>query len=247
MIHTNLEFARGIVAHNGGDPALLGQSGTTAVADSSRAGTRRVACYQIGGHTLLPCDPDILRTVEALNSGETSLSDADFRTWVSQSSGSVLGEAIMKVLGDAGLMPIAPVGMVRHLDWSKQADVALMQAFVDSCDADDLDEAEVDMDDLDDRAVALLDDGGVIVAYASARPFDDELPFGDIGIVTAGGRRRGGWGRAAVSVLIRDVLEPAGIDPLYRCDPANSGSDRVSAALGFEVVATLSVAELPEA
>jgi len=122
-----------------------------------------------------------------------------------------------------------------------------MQALVDVSEEPDLDAAEVDMDDLDDPAIALLSDDGAIRAYASSRPFDEALPFGDIGILTAGGQRSSGWGRSAVSALIRDVLVPAGVDPLYRCDPDNHGSNRLSDGLGFETVAALTVASLAEA
>lgn len=240
-------FTEGIVGLNGAAVGLLGRSGTSAVADASRARSRRVACYQIGGHALLPCDPDILGTIEALTSEGESLTDADFRSWVESIGGSVLGQAVMKVVGVGGLQLVEPAGTVHRFDWSRPADVELMQAFVDGCEADDLDDAEVDMDDLDDAAVALLGEDGAIRAYASSRPFEDELPFGDIGILTSSQERSQGWGRAAVSVLVRDVLVPAGVDPLYRCDPENVGSHRLSDALGFETVAALTVAELPEA
>jgi len=239
------KFIEGLVAAMGADAGVIERSGTTAVADVSRAGTRRVGWYQIQGHTLLPCDPDVLQSVEGLSHASVSLSDTDFRLWVDGNGGSVVGQAVMKVAGAAGLQLVPPVAGVHLLDWSAKADLELMQAFVDTCEASDLDEAEVDMDDLDDAAIALLTDDGAIGAYASSRPFEDELPFGDIGILTSPRQRNRGWGSLAVSALVRDVLMPRGIDPLYRCDPANVGSHRLSAALGFEIVASLTVAELP--
>lgn len=240
-------FARGLVGLVGADPAVLSAPGTTAVADESRAGSRHVACYQIGGHTLMPCDPEVIDTVRLLDDGEVSLTDADFRSWVPTVGGTILGRAVMKSVGVNALQLVEPLGTVHVFDWSRPADVALMQAFVDGCEQVDLDAAEVDMENLDERAVALLDDNGAIQAFASSVEYEVSVPFGDIGILTAPGLRRGGWGRSAVSALVRDVFDPAGIDPLYRCDPDNTGSDRLSAALGFELAASMTVAQLAEA
>lgn len=231
----------------GADPNVLDTPGTTAVADPHREGSRHVVCYQIDGHTLLPCDPTVVGTARTLNDDAVSLTDADFCEWVASVGGKILGRAIMKSIGTNDLQLVEPVGTVHVFDWSKPADVELMQTFVDRCEKADLDAAEVDMANLDDMAVALLDEDGAIQAYASSVDFEDGVPFGDIGILTLSGLRRGGWGRSTVSALMREILTPAGIDPLYRCDPDNTGSDRLSAALGFELAASLTVAQLPEA
>ncbi len=122
-----------------------------------------------------------------------------------------------------------------------------MQAFVDGSSEDDLGEAEVQMDNLDAQAIALLGADGSIRTYASSRPYGDEPSFGDIGIISSLATRRGGWGRSAVSALITDVLAPGGIEPLYRCDVENIGSDRLSQSLGFETVVALTLVELPGA
>lgn len=173
-----------------------------------------------------------------------SLSDADFRSWVAGVGGSVLGQAVMKVQGSDELRLVDPVVSPHLLDWSRQTDIELMQAFVDASSDDDLDEAEVAMDDLDTHALALLGVDSSIQAYASSRPYEDEPSFGDIGIVSLPAVRTGGWGRSAVSALIADVLLPAGVEPLYRCDPDNVGSNRLSDALGFETVVALTAAKL---
>ncbi len=237
-------FTEGVAALMGADVNLLAQPGTTAVADPARLGSRRVACYRIGDHTLMPCDPDILGTVGTLGSEDASLTDDGFRSWVDEVGGSVLGQAVMKVVGPEGLRLVDPVGDVHVFDWSRPADVASMQQFVNQSSEDDLDDAEIAMDDLDELAVGLLDANGRIVAYASSRPYEKELPFGDIGVLTAEAGRGSGVGRSVVSALIRELLVPAGIEPLYRCDPENLGSHRLSAALGFEVAISLSLAEL---
>lgn len=238
-------FIHSMLVALGGDPSLLGRTGTTAVPDVERADSRRVACYQIGKHTALPCDPGVVDRLSALASGTESMSDDAFRSWAADQGASVLGQSVMKLAGAQGLASIPPPGPVHVFDWSRPGDLELMQAFVDACSDDDLDEAEVAMDDLDDMAIAVLLADGSVGAFASSRPFEDDRDFGDIGIVAKAETRRSGWGRAAVSVLINQILVPAGVEPLYRCDPDNVGSDRLSAALGFEAVVALTVVELP--
>ena len=239
------ELRRGVAASMGLGEALLDGAGTTVVADESRAGSGQVACYQIGHHTMLPCDPAVIAVARDLVDAAACLSDDDFRAWAGERGGSILGQAVMKTqsrpLPELGERP----GRLHVFDWARSDDLALMQALVDASSEDDLDEAEVEMDELDDQAVGLLDDGGVLRAFASSRPFDTVPAFGDIGVIVRAGGRGAGWGRAVVGALISELLEPAGVAPLYRCDPVtNIGSDRLSAALGFEPALSLSVAML---
>lgn len=227
----------------GGDTGLLEVAGTTAVADGARVGSRRIACYQLGRHTMLFCDPDVVGRAMPFEHS-TARSDPAFRQWAAQSGAVVIGQSVMKVARPSGLMSVSTEQPARRLRWSDHEDVVLMQAFVDASDPDDLDEAEVAMDELDDLAVAVLGPDGGIGAFASARPFEQDHWFGDIGIVSAPNVRRRGLGAAAVSLLVSDVLLPAGVEPLYRCDPENTGSDRLSASLGFEPALSLTVVEL---
>ncbi len=95
-------FIEGVARSMGVDVALLDRSGTTVVADVDRAGSRRVACYQIGRHTLLPCDPAIVGEIGSLESNEMSLTDVDFRSWAASLEASVLGQTVMKGTGPGG-------------------------------------------------------------------------------------------------------------------------------------------------
>lgn len=225
---------------------LLDRPGTTIAPDDERSGSKRVACYQIGQHAVLACDPAIVSDLAVLQHGETSLSDAGFRSWGTALGAEIIGDAVMRTQ-KAALPSLDVPGTVHMLDWSRPADVERMLTFVDAADADDLDEAEVAMDDLDDQAVALLGADGAIMAYASSRAYEEAPAFGDIGVLVSADARRGGWGRAVVATLITDVLEPAGVIPLYRCSTENLGSFGLSSALGFESVLSLSMVQLPEA
>lgn len=230
----------------GANRSLLDQAGTTPIADGERAGSRRVACYQLGSHTVLPCDPAVEARIQELASDHNSLTDEVFRSWASDLGADVLGQAVMKVVGPSGFSFTESTAEVHVFDWSRAADVEMMQRFVDAEDDDDLDEAEVAMDELDAQALAVLQLDGTVGAFASARPFYADAGLGDIGIVTGASARRSGAGKAAVSALISRILLPAGVEPLYRCDPGNAGSHRLSDSLGFETALSLTVVELPE-
>lgn len=218
---------------------MLERVGTTACPGEERAGSGIVLAYHVGLHTVLWCDPDLAELVKPLESDTVSLRDADFRAWSREVGGAIGGQAVMKTRG-AGQVEVAESpGALHRFDWSRSADMALISDLIDASEVDDLEEAELALDSLDDLAVGVLDEKGRVVSFASARPFNYEPSFGDIGVLTRSRARSGGWGRAAVLGLIDDVLVPAGFEPLYRCDPANVGSDRLSAALGFEPALTL--------
>ena len=240
-------FLRGVARHLAVGEELVARPGTTVVSDASRSGSRQVACYQLNAHAVLPCDPTVRSVTSELADGNVSLSDEDFRSWVAASGGTMLGQSVMKTQARAvPTLDDAP-GRLHVFDWTRPGDLELVRALVDASSEDDLDEAEVEMDELDEQAVGLVDAGGVLRAYASSRPFDMVPAFGDIGVVVRSGARNEGWGRAVVAALITELLQPAGVLPLYRCDPVdNVGSDRLSTALGFEPALSLSVGVLPE-
>lgn len=235
-----------IVRAAGCPAAIVARNGTTIAPDNERSGTNRVACYQAGSHAVLWCDPALAVRLGELVSDTATLADVGFRAWANEAGGEVIGQAVMKTLGSADRSPATPSVRLHRFDWSSAADLELMRRFVEACDPDDLDEAEVAIDELDAMAVGLVDQEGEIGAYASSRPFEYDESFGDIGVVVRADLRGKGWGRAVVSSLILDVLDPVGVEPLYRCDPENIESDRLSAALGFETVVSLTAAQFPE-
>ncbi len=224
-------------------PGVLDRIGTTVCPGEERAGSGIVLAYHVGLHTVLWCDPALAERLKPFASDTEALSDADFRSWAREVDGALGGQAVMKTRGATHVeLPNSP-GVLHRFDWKKASDKALISELIDVSDVDDLDEADLVLDALDELAVGLLDEKGHVAAFASCRPFDYEPSFGDIGVLTRVDVRGGGWGRAAVAALIDDVVVPAGIEPLYRCDPANVGSDRLSAALGFEPVLTLTAVE----
>ena len=109
---------------------------------------------------------------------------------------------------------------------------------------EDLDQAEVGLDQIDANAVMLLDGDGRIGAYASWRPWGYENRFCDIGVITRDDCRGKGWGAAVVSELVSSTMGDR--QPLYRCDIDNIGSHKVSERLGFDVTVRLLAVQVGE-
>ena len=244
-------FLEGMFEAMGESSASLGGPGTTLAATENRRGTGFVAAYQFGevqhgaGRTVLWCDPAFADRIESLADPDQPLPDVDLRAWATKEGFEIVGQSVMKTLGD----PYATVDVpgdaaAVRFDWSEHRHLDLMRALVDQADPDDLDEAEIDLDELDDLAVGLLDRHGSIGAYGSARAWGFERSFGDIGVLVAAGHRGRGWGTAVVSSLTNTMLAE-GMLPLYRCDHVvNIGSDRLSAGLGFVPVTQLTAVRL---
>ncbi len=221
-------------------------SGTYVCADAERVGTGRVsACRVVGSgppRTILRADPALGSALGSITSDTDPLADDAFLAWSQANGAELLGRAIMKTLATPAAPPQRPV---LRLDWSNPEHMKLIEGFVERVDEDDLDEAEIELDNLDDHAVCVLDESGQMEAYCSTRPFDEAVTFGDIGIAVVQQSRRKGVGSDVLRGLIHDVLVPEGAHPLYRCDPDNVGSNLVSEAVGFQTVLELVVAEVP--
>ncbi len=236
-------FVEELVQTAEADPAIIDRPGTTLAPTEGRAGSNVCIRYLVGEHVLLWHDPALTESLEALASEDVSLSDDAWTAAIAERGWEDAGSALMKILpapleADRAL----PGGFSLHrFDWSRPDDLALVQALIDVSTEDDLDEAELEMENLDEMAVGLVDANGAIAAYASARDWDYGKNFGDIGVIVRADVRGQGLGVAVVDAIIA-VTQAAGIDPLYRCDPDNAGSDLLSKALGFVVQTSLRAA-----
>jgi len=218
------------------------EAGVFVCPDASRAGSRRVSANRVTGHgptrTVLRVDPDLADWVAPLAGTGSTLSDKAFLEWAAAEGAKVLGGALMKTLAEP---PTDTPPLMRFLR-DEAAHRELLADFMTRVDDDELDDAEIEMDDLDELAVVATENDK-IVAFASARPFDETPTFGDIGVAVDTNRRREGLGSHVVNALIEHVLAPSGFDALYRCESDNAGSNGLSRSLGFATVLDLTVIE----
>lgn len=107
-----------------------------------------------------------------------------------------------------------------------------LQNFLDSCTAEDIDEALIDLDDPDDE-IRMVFYGDVPVAYAGYRLIGNGL--GDVGILTLPEHRQKGLGTAAVAEATRACIEN-GFLPYYRTSRDNKGSQAIAEGLGYDFI-----------
>lgn len=239
------KFQHALLAHMDFDPSLLGTPGVSVAGHPSRAENSVTVAYAMGEHVFITCDPaaeDML--TEATQQMEPSL--AAWSELAPQLAGEFLGEGRQQLLTTHELaVPTLPVGFsLRPLVRDDADDFALLERLVDVSSEDDLDEAELELDNLDEIMDAVLDADGQIASLASSRPFDMAPDFGDIGILTRTDCRAKGLGSAAVTVLCERLVK-SGIEPLYRCDEDNTGSVELSRGLFFAPVAMVSGFRFP--
>ena len=105
-----------------------------------------------------------------------------------------------------------------------------LRAFYGECSAEDLDEAEIYVDEPDPVIFGLFENEQM-VAYASHRYWDGVIA--DIGVLVHPGFRSRGLGKAVVSRICEWCIQNDVI-PMYRVFDGNAHSSRIPAALGFK-------------
>jgi GNAT superfamily N-acetyltransferase len=224
---------------------LLDRPGVTVVGHPDRAESHVSAGYVIGSHFVVTCDP----AAETMLRQTTQGMEPTFAGWeqvAASAGGELLGSGRMQLLGSE-LPPIEvlPDGYsFRRLDRDNPDDLQLIRQLIERSDEDDLDEAEIELDDLDERIDVIVDSNGDIASYSAARPFDMAPEYADIGIMTRPEYRGIGLGSIAVAAL-SERLRNDGLEPLYRCDEDNVGSIKLSGGLGFEIATQLVAYRFP--
>ena len=221
------------------DPSIIGSAGVTVIGSPSRAENRVTAGYQLGEHLVITCDPAVQDTLRTASAGvEPSLEG--WRALAESLSGELLGAGRMQLLAQPALdvLSLAPDYTLRVAASDDPDVVELLNRFIEECDDEELDDAELYIDDLDDVVHLGLGADGQIAAYASGHPFDMAPAYSDVGVITHADHRGQGLGAAVVSSLCTQLLAE-GIEPLYRCDEGNDGSVRLSASIGFVPITQL--------
>ncbi len=215
------------------DPSIIDSVGVTVMGSPSRAESHVTAGYKLGEHLVVTCDPAVEDTLRPAAAGVEPSLDG-WRALAESLSGELLGAGRMQLLEQpvSGEPSLAP-GYTLCVATSDDPEVVeLLGRFIEECDEEELDDAELYLDELDDVVHLALGPDGAIAAYASGHPFEMAQAFSDIGVITHADHRSRGLGAAVVSSLCAQLLAD-GIEPLYRCDEDNAGSVRLSASLGF--------------
>lgn len=226
--------------------------GTMIAPVDDRVATRSATSYPTPFGTIVWCDPAFADRLAVVlgERVEHPISSDEFVELATADGAELLGFGRNRVLDGQLRVPTAGGHgaelSVRRLDRDVVADVALLTALAAEVTEDDLDEADIELDNLDPFCVGLLD-GRQLAGYASGRPSEIHERFDDIGVLVHPAHRRSGLGARAVAEFVqqRQVANPDRL-MLYRCTTENAGSNRIAESLGFTLAHTIGAVRFPE-
>jgi hypothetical protein len=215
-------------------------AGTTVVPSTDREGSTSVVAYPLGDRTVIWCAPALAPQLKSLN-GPDALTADEYLAAAAELGGAFVGMGRCRVLNTEPKTPSHEGYDLIELDRDNEADRQLLAAFIAACPKDDLDEAELDIDDLDPAIVVAVAPDGSIASYASGRDWWMDADFDDVGVVTHPDHRGHRLGAVVVAEFAKQRMS-AGRLMFYNCDVENLGSNRVAETVGFELVVTVAAA-----
>lgn len=218
---------------------------THVLIEDSRAGSNLIVGYVFDAITVVRAAPEHADLVMPLHTSERSRTHEELRDWAPEIGwvdfdGSLSHVVDRHAVRDAEV----PSGLQAVRLEPNGADNERIVSWLTSAHPDDVEAADFDVDELDDRMVALVDESEQIVAVASSYATDEVPQFEDIGVIVCRNARGRGLGR----VVVRQLLDDLHVDDqlgLYRCNWSNPWSRQLALSLGFEEILSL-IALCPE-
>ncbi len=218
------------------------RGGTVVAPEEDRAGSGSATSYPTPSGTIVWCDPALVDSITQVLSGVThqAIDSMQFVHRATSHGATLSGFGNNRVLIDDLRQPEATSALeIRRLDRDSGDDCETLAEFIAAASEDDLDEADLELDNLDPFIVGVFD-AGKMVAYGSGRPSEIDERFDDIGVLTHADHRGRGLGALAVSEFIsRRVASDSSRRMLYRCTTENAGSNALAASLGFTLAHTI--------
>jgi len=205
--------------------------------DDSLAGTGKAVLYQIGEMSIARLGADLLAQIRLEQAYPCAIKTLDvdgLRETLEERFRVDVEYTLLDWFLDAErhIPQAVPAGFTaRQMDGEQ--DDAILQAFYGAASGDDLEKAEILVDEPDPVIFGLFDGAGQMAAYASHRYWEDLLC--DIGVLVHPNFRGQGLGAAAVSTLCRWCIENEKI-PMYRVMEDNPHSLTIPRALGFQMI-----------
>jgi GNAT superfamily N-acetyltransferase len=205
--------------------------------DETLAGTGKAVLYQIGEISIARLGADLLAQIGLEKMYPCAIKALDveglWETMAGRFAVAVEYTLLDWFLDAARFIPQVVPGEFTALRMDGERDDGVLQAFYGASSADDLEKAEILVDEPDPVIFGLFDRGGQMAAYASHRYWEDLLC--DIGVLVHPDHRGQGLGAAAVSTLCEWCIENEKI-PMYRVLEDNPHSMTIPRALGFQMM-----------
>jgi GNAT superfamily N-acetyltransferase len=230
-------YVDGVLAAAATSLGAVLRPGTTVVGSQDRAGSTVAVVYPLSQHTVVWCAPEHADRLSGLNC-DLVLGAREITRRCEQLGGTHAGGGNHLVLPADAILVSDPTRPLKWVNRHDAEDRSAIASFVEACDAREVDEAEIDLDDLDESIVVGLDRSGAVAALASGRPWEIDHAFDDIGVLTHPDHRRAGWGSTVVAEYVRRRRQQGRL-MFYNHDVENRGSARVAAAVGFEPITTV--------
>jgi len=237
MTHEMIEtrFHAALARDMGLEIDRLDNAATLVLPEQGRAGSEyAVAAYRVRQLTALRVDPAFAIRIEGLADRERALSFEDVLAWAEQSGWGPVDGADSHLVAISALVrrPLPAGATLTSLDRDDRGDHSRIAELMASCDPDDVDAAEIELDDLDPLIVALLDQNGRLGSFVSGRRWEVDERFDDIGVITRDDLRGCGWGSANVAAFCGRSFELDRL-PLYRCNWSRPASKALALSVGF--------------
>jgi len=200
-------FQKALMANGGLAGSLVTEAGVSLGPEEDRRGSAIASCYSLGAHTVIFCDPDLMPQLQSFVDAHPAADRATWLAWAVGEGASHLGSGVMRVR-ETGQSADQPANSsVAALSANEPADVARIHAFLDVCDEDDIDEADIDRDNLDPVIHCAIGQDNEVQAFASALPWDSLPAWWDIGVLTSETHRKRGLGaQAALAASLGFVI-----------------------------------------
>jgi len=209
--------------------------------EADRAGSGLAVAYHVRSTTVIRSDPALATDIEELADPTKAIDSDGFEHWATERGWRFVDGGDHHLVDRAGLVAVSAPSSARlgELDRDSVEDRRVIGALLARSDADDVEEAEFALDDLDPHILGLFGDDDELRAMVSGRVWDVDESFDDIGILVDDDFRGHGWGSAAVAAFCQASFDRGRL-PLYRCGWSRTASKALALSLGFVLVGQVS-------
>ncbi len=222
-------------------------SGTLVIKEEELAGTRKIYVYHIDKISVVRMAPSLAKQMglpDGYDRNSVSLTVNELQSLVGARYRVEIESTLLDCYLDAkDFKFFSAAGDFTTRRLYPENDNTYLLGLYDACTEEDLDEAEIYVDDPDPVIYGMFDEEQ-LVAYASHRYWDEIIA--DIGVLIHPNYRSRGLGKAVVSALCEWCIKNE-VVPMYRVFSDHNHSRRIPQALGFKemvIIETLKVTTL---